>query len=130
MLAFFLDHFWHFFFWGPGKPVWYERSVWGNVVATIPLAVMGAAAFFWHRGVVRRLHEKIDRHEAALKGHIEGQAEHGRKLLLILDALDPGTDGGITEIHNAIGKIADEINPDTPGGLRLVLDRLDGLSKT
>ena len=126
MLAAFYTGFWHFFF-SPATGPWYTGNVWGNVVATIPLALLGMAAFFWHRGVVRELHEKLDAHAAQLEAHGIAQAHHAAKLLLVLDALDPGTDGGITEIHNRVEEIADTISTDTPGGLKLVLDRIDKL---
>ncbi len=131
MIASSLTDFLRFFFAPPHAP-WWTGAVWGNVVATIPLAIMGGLAFFWHRGVVRELHEKLDARaaEAAAlhKDHKDVLAEHSRHLLLILDALDPGTDGGIAEIHSKIEQIADVIDVNTPGGLRVIVDRLDALA--
>lgn len=57
--AFFLTHWWEFFFAPKGAP-WYTGNVWGNVVAVIPLGVGGylwSKTKFWPLNL---LHGKLD----------------------------------------------------------------------
>ena len=102
MIAFFTDHFSQFFFF-PVHEVWYRGAVWGNVVAVIPLAILGAVAFFWHRAETKALHETHDAH-----------------LKLILKALDPEADS-----ESTLDLIADKVNEETPGGIKAVLDAIE-----
>ncbi len=112
-MPFFLtEHFWAFFFGEPGKH-FYEGNVYGNVVAVLPLAVLGVAGYLWHRGVLREAHEKLDRLAAA---HVE----HAEKLDRLLNTLDPETDGGLADIKEML-------DPDTPSGLGVVNEKLDRL---
>jgi hypothetical protein len=115
-LAFFIDHWFHFFFWG-GNPsptnVWYERAVWGNVVAVFPLAALGLVGYLWHRGVMKEAHEKLDRLAAV-------HAAHTAHLKQLLDALDPETDGGL-------GDLRDLLDVATPGGIGALREQLDDL---
>ncbi len=108
MLAFFIDHWFHFFFFGGSppnpSPVWYERAVWGNVVAVLPLAILGGIGFFYHHIVVKRLHSTHDAH-----------------LRQILAALDPESD---TETR--LDQIADAVDETTPGGIKTVLEAIEG----
>jgi hypothetical protein len=111
-------HWFHFFFWGGAQPspspVWYERAVWGNVVAVLPLAVLGLIGFLWHRGVVKELHAKIDR-------EADARAEHTQHLKKIMDALDPETGGGIADV-------LDRLEPSTPSGIGVLAGKLDALA--
>ena len=106
MLAIFITHFWHYFFWGGPIPqpvnVWYERAVWGNVVAVLPMAVLGAGGFTYHHFALKRMHESHDRH-----------------LKRILDALDPETSS-----ETQIDRIADLVDDQKPGGVTVVLEEL------
>jgi hypothetical protein len=107
-VPFFLhSFFWEFFFGNPAQRHFYEAAVWGNVVAVLPMAAFGAAGFVYHHFVLKRLHE-----------------EHSAHLRSILDILDPETDGGVADLHAAIAEIREDLNPDTPGGLRVVLDEI------
>lgn len=110
MLAFFADHFVRFFFFGPGEPVWYERAVWGNVVAVIPLAGLALLGWFWHKGAVQEMHRKLDK--AAERADVH--AEHMKR---VLDLLDPETDGGMAVV-------LDRLDAATPGGIKDVLDAI------
>jgi hypothetical protein len=59
MLATFLTHFVHYFYWEPGQP-WYHAAVWGNIVAVTILAPCGylwAKSEFWPLNLV---HSKLD----------------------------------------------------------------------
>jgi len=120
-MAFFTDHFVHFFFFGPGQPVWYERAVWGNVVAVIPLALLAGAGWLWHKGAVEEMHRKLD---AAAK-RADVHAEHMKR---ILDALDPDTDGGIADVTAAVADVRDRLDVSTPGGLTDVLAAVKAIS--
>jgi hypothetical protein len=122
MLGFFTDHFVHFFFFGPGEPVWYERAVWGNVAAVLPLAVLALIGWFWHKGAVEEMHRKLD--AASKKADVH--AEHMKK---VLDLLDPETDGGIADVHAAIAEVKDALDPDSPGGLQVIAEKIDALGK-
>ena len=101
-----ITHWAQFFFDEPGK-VWYEAAVWGNVVAVIPLAILGAIAFFYHRAEVKALHETHDRH-----------------LRAILNALDPEADS-----ESMLDQIADRVDEKTPGGIQAVLEAIEGKPK-
>jgi len=118
----FSAHFWEFFFAEPGKH-FYESAVWGNVVAVLPLAVVAVLGWLWHKGAVGELHRKLD---AQAKRHDE-LAEHMKKAL---DLLDPERDGGIADVHAAIAEIKNELSVDTPGGLQVVVGRIDMLGKS
>jgi len=98
--------FWHFFFAPPGQD-WFTGNVWGNVVAIIPLGVLGFIAFWWHHSGV---HKKLDEQARQLE-------KHGAHLALIVDALDPETDGGLTDV-------LDRLDPTTDGGIKVIVDRL------
>lgn len=108
----FFTHFWHFFF-DPNTPntAWYQGNVWGNVVAVAPLAILGVLAFWWHHSGV---HKKLDAQARLLE-------THGAHLALIVDALDPETDGGLTDV-------LDRLDPTTDGGIKVIVDRLAALS--
>lgn len=120
------QHWWNYYYWGRYLPtpknVWYERGVWGNVFADIPLALValgvGAWGFFWHKEIMRKTHEKLDKLAETHQGH----TEHLKK---ILDALDPETDGGITDLHAKLDTIRDALDTHTPGGLTEIIDRLE-----
>jgi hypothetical protein len=126
MLAVFLTHWFHFYFWGGPSPVpvniWYERGVWGNVFAVLPLAPIGVAAgiagYIWHKRIIARLHRRID-------GLAAAHDEHAVHLKALLDAMDPETDGGITVLHERLDKVADDLDPLTPGGLGVINKRFD-----
>lgn len=110
-----IAHWFNFFFWGGEHGlVWYKHAVWGNVVAVLPLAVLAAGGFFWHKGVVEEEHKKLD---ALAKKH-DKNAEHLKK---IWDLVNPEADGGLT-IH--FEKIEDLLNLDTPTGLKIILDAI------
>ena len=114
-------HWFHYYFAGGPLPqtvnVWYERAVWGNVFADLPLAVIAGGLFLWHHFAVRDLHRKVDelasKHEA-----------HDRHLKAILDALDPDTDGGLADVQKQIAAVDDKLDPTTPGGLKVLLDEI------
>ena len=112
-----IANFWHFFFWGGHYPigpsnVWYERAVWGNVVATLPLGIIAALGFWWHHSGV---HKKLD--------HQARQLElHGRHLKALIEALDPASEGGLADV-------LDRLDPKTPSGIGAILERLDKLEK-
>jgi hypothetical protein len=97
-------HFLQFFFAPKGQP-WYMGAVWGNVVAVLPLFLVGAAGFTYHHVVLKRLHRA-----------------HSARLREILDVLDPSTDGGIALLHS---ELAGYMDPMTHSGIGLVLERLD-----
>lgn len=108
------EGFWAFFFGQPGHH-FYEAAVYGNVVAVLPLAVLGLFGWLWHRGVVGELHAKVD-------GLAAAHAEHAQHFKQILDALDPDTDGGIADLR-------DRLDPDTPGGIGVIRKQLDTLTQ-
>jgi hypothetical protein len=103
MLAFFLTHWFQYYF-VPVHEVWWKGAVWGNVFAVLPLAVLGAVAFFYHRAEVKALHESHDKH-----------------LRAILQALDPEA-----ESESMLDQIADRVSEETPGGIRTVLEAIEG----
>jgi hypothetical protein len=117
MLAtFFLSHAWWFFF-DPRGAEWYEGNVYGNLVAIVPT---GLIFFLYLRS----------RHLAVIAAHEEMKAahvEHAEKLDKLLDKLDPSSDGGIADVHAAIAEVKDALDPVTPGGLHVVVERLDDL---
>lgn len=102
----FLTHFWHYFFAPPHEP-WYKGNVWGNVVAVLPMAILGAAGFAYHHFALKRLHKAHDKH-----------------LKQILDALDPET-----ESETQIDRIAELVDDRQPGGVTVVLEELRNSSK-
>jgi len=107
-----LRHFLEFFFAPDGKP-WYEGAVWGNVVAILPLAVLGTAGYWIHKYFTHE-HKRFDAETA--------HDEHTKHLRAILDALDPEV---VSESQLDI--IADRVNEETPGGLGTVLKKLEEL---
>lgn len=111
MLAIFISHFVEFYFTGVGHEPWYHAAVWGNVVAVIPLAILGFIGYLIHKWITKE-HEGFDSKTA----HDE-RAKEARKLF---DLLDPHTDGGIKEIHEHVEHIEDQVNEKTPGGLGTV----------
>jgi hypothetical protein len=60
MLAFFLTHFWQFFFAPPAGP-WYTGNVYGNVVAVVPCGVL---AWLWARSSKAATHALLRQHHA------------------------------------------------------------------
>jgi hypothetical protein len=60
MLAFFLTHFWRFFFAPHGAP-FYTGNVWGNVVAVVPCGIL---AFLWARSSKAATHALLRQHHA------------------------------------------------------------------
>ena len=102
-----MTHFWQFFFFPPHE-VWYKGAVWGNVVAVLPLAILGAAGFAYHHVVVKGLHSTHDEH-----------------LKKILDALDPEA-----QTETQLDQIADRVDETTPGGLGVLDRKLDQLLDT
>lgn len=104
-----IAHFWQFFFVPPEQGVpWYHGQVWGNVVAVLPLALLGAAGFAYHHFVLRRVHRQIEaRHD-----------EHSRRLCEILNVLDPDSEGGLSVV-------LDRLDTRTPDGLKTVLDAIE-----
>jgi hypothetical protein len=124
MLFFFTSYFWEFFFDNtPTQNHFYEAAVWGNVIAILPLAIASIIAFVWHKGIVKQTHKKLD----ALA---EKHTEHTEHLKKILDLLDPETDGGISVVHEKIDRMENELNLETPGGLKTILDSIKNKSKT
>lgn len=110
-----ITHFWEFFF-VPTEPhtPWYHGQVWGNVVAVLPLAILGAGAFAYHHFVVKGLHDEL------LRKHDE-HSEHLRK---IIEALDPET-----ESDSTLDLIADRVDDGTPGGIGVLRERIDELKR-
>lgn len=104
MFAIFITHFWQYFFF-PAHEVWYRGNVWGNVVAVLPLAILGIIGFTYHHFVLKNLHESHDQH-----------------LKLIIDALDPETDA-----ETQIDRIAELVDETKPGGVTTVLEAVRNL---
>lgn len=98
---------WFQFYFAPANEVWWRGAVWGNVFAVLPLAILGAIAFFYHRAEVKALHETHDRH-----------------LRAILNALDPEADS-----ESMLDQIADRVDEKTPGGIQAVLEAIEGKPK-
>ncbi len=95
------EHFWAFFFGEPGKH-FYEAAVYGNVMAVLPLGVLGAVAFFWHRAEVKALHEIHDSHLKAILSALDPEAESESTLDLIADRVDERSPGGLKTILEAV----------------------------
>jgi hypothetical protein len=95
-------HFLQFFFAPEGKP-WFEGAVWGNVIAVLPLAILAALGWLWHKSAVSELHRKLN----ALAARHD---EHAERLKRLLDAVDPDMEAKLDEIKNSV-------DPDTPVGL-------------
>lgn len=112
IIAFFLTHWFQFNYAPLGQP-WYQGADWPNVFVLLPLAILGTAGFFYHLAVTKRLHARID--DLATK-----HDQHAEKLKLVLDALDPETDGGLADV-------LDRLDPGTPGGLAVIAHKLDDL---
>lgn len=52
---------------------WYQGSVWGNLLAS---AVIAVPAYLWGRFHVKKLHRRLDYHDAKLSlihKHLKGQ---------------------------------------------------------
>ena len=94
------------FFFAPLHEPWYHGAVWGNVVAVVPLGLMG---FFWLRS----------KHIALTEVH----AQHNRHLESILAALDPEA-----ESETTLDLIADKVDETTPGGLGTIRERLETIA--
>jgi hypothetical protein len=114
MLAtFFFSHAYHFFFQPGHGSQWYEGNVFGNLVAIIPSGVL-----LWLYLRSRHL-AVLEAHQALRIAHVS----HAEKLDKILEHLDPeaATDG-------MLDVIADRVDLDSPGGLQVLAERLEGLS--
>jgi heme exporter protein D len=103
-MPFFLtEHFWRFFFAEHGHH-FYEAAVWGNVVAVLPLAILGASGFVYHHTVLKRAHESHDAHLKAILAALDPESETDSQLDRIADAVDTTTPGGLTDVLAAINK--------------------------
>jgi hypothetical protein len=111
----------------PHGEAWYHGQVWANVFVLAPLSILGAIGFLWHHSVVKELHRKVNREAAAREAaHTElmaAHAEHAQHLKKLMDALDPETDGGISEV-------VDRLEPGTPSGIGVLNGKLDRLGKS
>jgi hypothetical protein len=113
-------HWWAYYFAGGSKApepngAWYERGVWGNVFAVLPLAPVGVffgtCAYFWHKGVVRDLEAEVEKHK-----------HHSKALDDLMGLLDPGRDdGGLHARIEHIEQLADET---LPGGVTAVIEEI------
>ena len=130
-----LEHWFHYYFWGGPTPttvnVWYERGVWGNVFADIPLAALalitGTIAFIWHKDVMERTHSKLDKaveerqenHDELLNQHQKHHDEIMLHLKKVIDSIDPESEGKISDV-------LDRLDPSTEGGIKVIVDKLNG----
>jgi len=117
---FFHSYFWELYFTGYHVHHFYEALVWGNVWAILPCGII---AFLY----VRSKHLAIVAAQEELKAaHIS----HAEKFNKLLDKLDPESDGGIQEIHDTVQIIKDQVDENTPGGIKTVLDKIDKINAT
>ena len=80
-LAFFLSHWFHFFYVPAGEP-WYHGNVWGNAMVILVLAPLGwlwSKTKFWPLRPIKHgiqgLHEKLDAHHKRVEAHNEWMAK-------------------------------------------------------
>jgi hypothetical protein len=108
ILAFFLAHWFHFFYVPTGEP-WYHGNVWGNAMVILVLAPLGwlwSKTKFWPiRPVtkgIEHLHAKLDAHHkelhARLDAHEEMHRAHAEKLDRLLAAQSPESPSVHTEL--------------------------------
>ena len=116
------QHWWNYYFWGSHAPipknVWYERGVWGNVFAVLPLAVLGSIFGTIGYQIHKRITKDIKKFDAE-----RAHDEHSKHLRAILDALDPEVEGDTT-----LDFIATQVNENTPGGLKTLRDDIKSLA--
>jgi hypothetical protein len=109
MLAFFLDHFWHYMY-APNGEAWYRAAIWPNLVVISVAAPLGWAwsrTRFWPllpiRHALHGLHVKVDETHRKLDAHAELHTAHAESL---------------RELHVKLDRVleANSPKPDPPSG--------------
>lgn len=113
----FISHWWEYYF-VPTNDVWWKGAVWGNVFAILPslpvVGVLGVIGYFFHKRAMEPLHARV----VQLERHNQDRhKEHVALLGELMDALDPDSEGGISDV-------LDRLDETTPGGITTILDRL------